>query len=308
MGRFRSLGCAAIWALVAALAIGTAASDAVEGQIVCSVCWTEADRATVPYGTRADLDCAARCAEDGVPPALAAREERTFELRRIEGPPPGGGAWLPWIGSYVRVETATASENPDGVRVVGIERLDQNPWRETAAGASAVHAEPVWTDLRGRPAGIDRYRGNVVVLNFWATWCRPCLKEMPDLSRVRDRYAAYGVVLIGAAANAADDTRTVVDFVRKLEIDFPVVLGATSAQMARFGLSPALPGTVVLDEEGRVIERFAGVVKRRELEAALDRALGLDAGAAASTGAAAEVADAGTHRHGHGEHASLVPS
>jgi thiol-disulfide isomerase/thioredoxin len=303
MRRFRLGSC--VWLLLAVASPAVAWADrAVEGQIVCSGCWSEADRSVVAYGTPADLDCAARCAKDGIPPALAVRSETGFELREIAGDPPGGGPWLAWIGKYVRAETADAARDEPRVRVVALEPLAASPW----ALAGPDTGEPAtlsWTDLRGKPLALDRHRGSVVVLNFWATWCRPCIEEMPVLSEVRDRFAPYGVVFVGAAANGTDDAETVVAFVREHGIDFPVVLGATTPQMTGLGLSPALPGTVVLDEEGEVVASFSGVVKRGELERALEGVLGLGK---AERRAARDRTVAHAHGHDHGRPGSLVPS
>ena len=111
------------------------------------------------------------------------------------------------------------------------------------------------------------------MLNFWATWCAPCLKELPDLVRVQDKYGALGVQVIGAGHDPPDRSDEVLEFARAKKLNFPIVLGADADQMKALGLRVALPATVVLDREGRVIERFQGVFERRELEATIDRAL-----------------------------------
>src|SRR5688572_8196918 len=70
------------------------------GQVVCSECWFEADRKTVPYGDEADLACAARCAKTGIPPALAVREGSDLTLYLLRGKPPKGSKWLDHMGKF----------------------------------------------------------------------------------------------------------------------------------------------------------------------------------------------------------------
>ncbi|NIM01195.1 MAG: redoxin domain-containing protein [Acidobacteria bacterium] len=128
-----------------------------------------------------------------------------------------------------------------------------------------------WTDLRGHEQTLESYRGRIVVLNFWATWCAPCRKEMPDLVRIQKRYGMYGVQVIGASADEPGQEAAVEAFARRRGINFPVWLGATTAWMEALDVGVALPATVVIDREGRVVERIAGVFDADELAGVLDR-------------------------------------
>ena len=153
---------------------------------------------------------------------------------------------------------------------------------EAPQAVDVDHADPpvslAWTDLRGRGMGLALYRGRPVVLNFWATWCKPCVTEMPDLIELHDRYAPYGVEFIGAAANSTDQRDEVLAFTEKLGINFPIVIGADTGQMKSVGLLPLLPGTILLDEHGHVVARFPGVIRPERLKQELDTLLGLRAG------------------------------
>jgi thiol-disulfide isomerase/thioredoxin len=118
------------------------------------------------------------------------------------------------------------------------------------------------------------------VLNFWATWCVPCRKEMPDLSAIQNAYAAFGVQVIGASADQLSDRAKVVQFIREAKINFPIWLGASTADMQRFGVGPGLPATIIIGRDGKVAAVHHSVIQQTELKKELDRLLGGDAAAA----------------------------
>lgn len=180
------------------------------------------------------------------------------------------------------------------------------PAQAESAALDKGDAGIAWTDLRGNRVHIDDLQPRLVVLNFWATWCLPCKKEMPDLIALHDRFAPYRVEFVAAAADEAEQVEGVLDFVRRLKINFPVVLGATTEQMERLGLQPTLPATVVLDEHGHPVEWFDGVIDPAAVEASLSSLLGL--AAAGPPGRPVHVAHARPDSQGHQSHASLVPS
>jgi thiol-disulfide isomerase/thioredoxin len=167
-------------------------------------------------------------------------------------------------------------------------------------------------DLSGGGQSLSDYRGRIVVLNFWATWCAPCREEMPILKWAHKRYGPRGVEVIGASA---DDERTraqIPAFVREMGIGFPIWTGATSAQMDSLGAGLALPATVILDRDGRIAARIFGPVTKADLRRQLDWLAGDRRGPAPP----AEVNNFGGHAeeedHEHGgvglEGASTVPS
>ncbi len=137
--------------------------------------------------------------------------------------------------------------------------------------ASLLAFEP--TDLDGRPVGLENSRGEIVVLNFWATWCKPGLEEMPALSRLHRTFSGRGVRVIAVSADERGSEEAVRDFVEERRFPFSIWLGATTDSMESFGLKPVLPGTVVLDREGKVRARFDGRFDEDALEAAIERAL-----------------------------------
>ncbi len=293
---------ALLLAVFAAASAVSVASDDLIGQIVCSQCWYEADRPAVPYGNAGDLACAARCAKAGIPTALAVRAaDGSFGLLLLRGDaPPGISSWLDVTGRFARVSGEIDIVGDEKtLRVATVELLDTSAWSVPGAD-DATRPALEWSDLRGRTVSLDDYRGRIVVLNFWATWCAPCREEMPDLARIQKDYAVFGVQVVGAAADGAEQAGAVLEYARAGRVNFPVLLGATTEQMQALGLGVALPATVVIDEDGHVVVRTDGIIDRRALARTLDRML---AGAGESRAS-------GDHAHRHGARASagLAPA
>ena len=251
------------------------------GQVVCSGCWEEADRTKVAYGTAADLECAKKCAGEGIGQTLAVRDDKgAFTLYTLEAGKVGKSAIFDAVAATVTVEGELAG------KVLRVDALRVLP----AAVEKAAPSSPVafaLRDLSGVEQRLDALRGRIVVLNFWATWCKPCVEEMPDFVKLQSRYGAWGVQFIGAAADEAEGRETVLAFAKKSRVSFPIWLGATTAQMESFGLPPVLPGTVIFDREGSVAAKFAGRVAPDKVAAALDRLLEAPGPIAAAPRAAA---------------------
>ncbi len=128
-------------------------------------------------------------------------------------------------------------------------------------------------DLNANRQTLEQYRGRIVVLNFWATWCVPCREEMPLLVDLQKRYASRGVVVVGASADDESTQARIEPFVEELGITFPIWIGANTADMERLGLGAALPATAIIDKEGRIIFRIIGPLKRKALARRIDHLL-----------------------------------
>jgi thiol-disulfide isomerase/thioredoxin len=134
-----------------------------------------------------------------------------------------------------------------------------------AASAQTPQAPPLaLKDLRGRVHRLGDYRGKVVLLNFWATWCPPCRAEVPELVRWQREHAGRGLQVIGVThppTNRAGVRR----FVRRFKINYPVLLGSRRTRAA-FDAGETLPLTVVIDRDGRVREIIEGILLPEEFE------------------------------------------
>lgn len=280
------------WAWLAALllilfspAVSAQVASKYEGQVICcEECWVRADRRTTPFGTPADLVKAAECVGNGDPTLLAITGQdgatQFFQLEEGRFKKPGK-TWLELIGSRVEITGLLRTRKQRSILKVDELRILATP-AELAPPSAVIgqEVELVLSDLTGTEQRLSSLRGRLVVLNFWATWCGPCVKEMPDLAAIQNQYAALGVQVIGASANTLAEQKMVLEFIARTKINFPIWLGATTGEMAKFGLGPALPGTAVIGRDGKVVAIYPGVISEAELRSLLDRLIAQSQGEA----------------------------
>ncbi|HEX7176464.1 MAG TPA: TlpA disulfide reductase family protein [Pyrinomonadaceae bacterium] len=257
-----------------------------EGQVVCCAdCWAEADRTKVEYGTAEDLLKAQSCVANGDPTLLAVREGDKFTLYQLEQAKyrlPGKN-WLDFVGKRIAVTGAVRKKKNAGViRVDALEVLAPSLAEQEAANVVGKEVDLILKDPFGTEQRLSALKGRIVVLNFWATYCVPCRKEMPDLAAIQNEYAALGVQVVGASADAPEDRAKVLEFVKETKVNFPVWTGASTADMLRFGLGAALPGTVIVGRDGRVAKVISGIVNQADLKKQIEAMLA----SAEKTGAA----------------------
>jgi peroxiredoxin len=126
-------------------------------------------------------------------------------------------------------------------------------------------------DSHGREQALSQWQGEVLVLNFWATWCPPCREEIPDFMALHAQYQSRKVAFVGIAIDSA---RSVADFSSEMKITYPILIGEGEAHALAQALgnaSGALPYTVVIDRAGRIVLSHLGRLPRARLEAALQQ-------------------------------------
>jgi len=145
-------------------------------------------------------------------------------------------------------------------------------WPTRAENKSKPVPAPEWqlADLNGKTVKLSDYRGKVVVLNFWATWCVPCRAEIGGFIELQKKFAEKGVVFIGLSED--DDAKLVVPFVKTKGINYPVLM-ATKPVISAYE-AQGLPTTYLIDRDGNVIAHRLGAWPEEDLETSLKQALG----------------------------------
>lgn len=129
-------------------------------------------------------------------------------------------------------------------------------------------------DLDGRAFTLGDYKGKLVIVNFWATWCAPCLHEIPVLVKMQERYGAKGFQLIGPAVDDVEEAKRAAP---GLKFNYPVAVGTPEAMldlMTQLGNEQGgLPFSVVIGADGRILERQLGEYSEVELAALIEKHL-----------------------------------
>lgn len=111
------------------------------------------------------------------------------------------------------------------------------------------------TDLDGTEHRLSSYRGRVVIVNFWATWCPPCREEMPSMQRAWELLEPEGIIML--AINIGEDEDTIFQFTANFPVEFPLLLDQDSATIQSWPVR-GLPTTYVVDPQGRLVYRAIG--------------------------------------------------
>ena len=121
---------------------------------------------------------------------------------------------------------------------------------------------------------LQQYRGKIVVLNFWAAWCKPCKKEMAVLAELHRQFEARGVQFVGACTDDAKDREKAESLVRANEVSYPIWFDLSDEEMKRLALGSSIPATAIFDREGNRMFRLIGEVKKKQLIERLEWLLG----------------------------------
>jgi thiol-disulfide isomerase/thioredoxin len=127
--------------------------------------------------------------------------------------------------------------------------------------------------LDGQSVALASFKGKPLLVNFWARWCGPCRKEIPDLSALQARYKGRGLVIVGIAVEDADKRDHLREFGQAYEMNYTALIGGSAASielMKALGNSKAgLPFTVVIDRDGRIRSSALGAMDQAEMEDAV---------------------------------------
>ena len=157
--------------------------------------------------------------------------------------------------------------------ISGCSKFDNSQSALNGPQVTAKFYDAPFTDPAGKPMDLKSLRGKVVVINFWSTWCPPCVEEMPMFSEVQTAYKDKNVVFVGIAADQADNVKA---FLQKTPVNYPIAVGGQQA----FELSQALgnrhdavPFTLMINAKEGITSRHFGVYTRKDLEADIAKAL-----------------------------------
>lgn len=175
-----------------------------------------------------------------------------------------GSGILLWAKKYFYQDSSSSSDQQQNSTVAVTDR---------ASPVNKRRPDFALTDLEGKPRQTQEWDGKILIVNFWATWCPPCRKEMPAFVELQKQYAAQGVQFVGIAL---DDEDMVKDFAETLEINYPILIGTKDSIATAKAYGDhlgALPFTVLVNRTGIVVQLFPGEVEKQTLESQIKKLL-----------------------------------
>ena len=125
------------------------------------------------------------------------------------------------------------------------------------------------TAIDGKAVSLADFRGKVVILDFWATWCPPCRREIPDFISLQTQYASQGLQIVAVALDEPDKVQM---FAQANRMNYPVLLGGDEISTQYGGIS-GIPTTFIIDRTGKIVERFEGFRPRAVFEETIKKVL-----------------------------------
>lgn len=159
------------------------------------------------------------------------------------------------------------------VRHYAINPIYDNPANSKAEFSSAPLFTTQLADLQGVKQNLSQYKGKIIVVNFWATWCPPCREEMPELSQLQLEYKSKNVVVLGIAE---DELPLVKEYLQSSPVTYPIFVAENEGMNLGTNLGNdkgVLPYTVIIGADGRVIDTFYGRISKPLLEKSLQNLL-----------------------------------
>jgi len=137
-----------------------------------------------------------------------------------------------------------------------------------SADAKAANLDFTLKDIHGKPFALSDYKGKVVLLDFWATWCPPCRKEIPGFNELYNSYRSRGFAVIGVSMD--DSTSDIRRFAKQFKMNYPILVGAGRDDLEpAFGPLP-LPTAFVIARDGRICAKHEGFTPKEEFEREID--------------------------------------
>jgi|Deesub1362B_J571_1020462.scaffolds.fasta_scaffold00163_43 cytochrome c biogenesis protein CcmG/thiol:disulfide interchange protein DsbE len=112
-------------------------------------------------------------------------------------------------------------------------------------------------DIKGNNVSLSDFRGKIVILNFWATWCPPCRKEIPVFIKLYEKYKNEGLIIIGISLDK-EGKKVIIPFVKKFGINYPILIGTKEVENAYGGIR-GIPTTFIIDKEGKIRKKHIGL-------------------------------------------------
>jgi peroxiredoxin len=158
------------------------------------------------------------------------------------------------------------------------EPLARKPAKLECLGGEELSA-PVFSlpDMNGQKVDLVSFKGKVIILEFWATWCGPCREEIPVLNQLFRKYRDKGLVVIGISLDRKEP-QEVKKFLDQMQVDYINVMGGEEvlekySQIAKLGPIRAIPATFVIDRKGEICHKFLGLTEKGILEETLQSLL-----------------------------------
>jgi thiol-disulfide isomerase/thioredoxin len=210
------------------------------------------------------------------------------------------GAVLAAVGSgafsyyFYRLKNPPAPALVEGVAAPASAPARTDPVQPDAPKPKAVPTtvpDITLADLNGKPTKLASFAGRPLMVNFWATWCAPCRREIPLLNKIRVQRKAQNAEIVGIAVDFKDD---VLAFVKKTPLEYPLLIGEEDGLAAAeaFGMGMGFPFSVFVDSQNRILTIKVGELHEDEANFAFDRLRDIDNGVLTPKAAQEAVADA----------------